>query len=245
MKAIKHLDVLLLALALGVSSEAGAVSRPKPPKPTKPQPIPSVNRPLNGVNFSLFFVDPKKAAPTVRLINSLQNLTGVSPCLVKTDTNFSPIVCGNGLVQFGAGELYTYGLPVPNLVKFTGLPRGVNQTLAANFRSPVGLIPGSQAGVVHVHFNQAVTEFGMNINSGQLNAPSIDAVKFVIGTAPNQVTLTPQQLVPGTAQWAGVKLPAGFTDVAIIPLGIASLPGDTTNSLAFKADQFTVVPLVP
>jgi hypothetical protein len=87
-----------------------------------------------------------------------------------------------------------------------------------------------------------VTEFALNLDAGQFLAPSIDAVQFVIGTAPNQVTLAPIQLAPGTSQWAGVKLAQGFTNLAIIPKGIA---GDTTSSLAFKTDQFTAVPLVP
>ena len=194
----------------------------------------------------MFFVDTRKAGPiSVSLLNSIQTTTGVTPCLANADTNATPIVCGKGLVSFGANELFTYGGPLDNLVKFRGLPRGVRQTMAANFRSPVGLIPGGKAGVVHIHFNKAVTEFGMNIDSGQFIAPSIDAVQFVIGIAPNQLTLARQHLIPGTAQWVGVKLAQGFTDLAIIPLGIAASPFDTTNSLAFKADQFTAVPLVP
>ena len=251
MNTTKKLGLLLLALSFSNAALAANTVKPtRPPVPTpKPPPVipglaPALMpfQPVGGTTFSMFMINAKKIASTP--FKELATLTGqlspfgLSPCLVVADLNATPIVCGNGLVRFGTNELYTYGRPF-NLQKVPlTLHKGVSQPFAANFRSTVGLIPGDSVGrTVHVHFNKPVAQFAMNLDSGQLGAPSIDSVKFVVGLGANQVELT-QPLQPGT-QWAGIQLPSGFTDLAIIPQGDPLNP--TTNALGFATDQFSVV----
>jgi len=250
MNTTKKLGLLLLALSF---SSAALSDRkvPPPPIPT-PQPKPPVIpglapalmpfQPAGGTTFAIFMINPKKIAsiPVKELATLKGQLSpfGLSPCLVIADLNATPISCGNGLVKFDTNELYTYGRPI-NLQKVPViLSKGVSQPFAANFRSAVGLIPGDSVGrTVHVHFNKPVAQFAMNIDSGQLNAPSIDSVKFVVGLGTDQVELT-QFLQPGS-QWVGVQLPSGFTDLAMVPQGDSLNP--TRNALGFVTDQFAVV----
>jgi hypothetical protein len=253
MNTTKKLGLLLLALSFSNAALAVKIDKPIPtpipiPTPTPPPVIPGLApalmpfQPAGGTTFATFLINAKKAGSTT--IKELVKLTGqlkpfgLSPCLVAADLNATPITCGNGLVKFGTNELYTYGRPF-NLQKVrVKLNKGVSQPFAANFRSSVGLIPGDNVGrTVHVHFNEPVAQFAMNLDSGQLSAPSIDSVKFVVGLAPDQVELT-QFLQPGT-QWAGVQLPSGFTDLAIIPQADPLNP--TTNALGFATDQFSLV----
>ena len=234
----------LLLLALSFSGAALALPSVLPLPGAAPQLFPY--QPVGGNTYALFFLNNKtiKSSPGQELATLKAQLlpSGLSPCLVSADVNATPINCGNGLVSFGANEQYSYGRPI-NLQKLPlTLNKGVKQVYAANFRSPVGLIPGDKQGkVVDVHFNQPVAQFAMNFDSGQVGAPSIYAVKFVMGTGVNQVALT-QVLQPGT-QWAGVQVPAGFTDLAVIPMSDPRIPAtnQTTTARAFVGDQFSVV----
>lgn len=248
MNAKKKLVFLLLGLSLSdIALSAGKVVLPQSPTPTPITTTPNVQtgltpslitfQPTGGSTFPLFLINNRRiVSPRFQALATLKNQLspyGLKPCLVVADINATPIGCGNGLVQFGANELYTYGRAI-NLQKVpVALARGVSQPFAANFRSPVGLIPGDTVGrVVHVHFNEPVAQFAMNFDSGQLLTPSIDSVKFVLGSGTNAVQLT-QPLVPGKAQWAGVQVLEGITDLAIVPVGGATH--------AFTADQISVV----
>jgi hypothetical protein len=199
-------------------------------------------QPTGGTTYALFFFNTQKlvSSPAQELATLKGQLRpfGLSPCLVAADVNATPIRCGNGLVLLGTNELYTYGRPA-NLQRVPlTLNKGVKQVFGANFRSPVGLIPGDSVGrTVHYHSVVPVAQFAINFDSGQLSAPSIYAVKFVVGIGASQVALT-KVLQPGT-QWAGVQVPAGFTDLAVVPL--KDPLNITTNAQAFVADQFSVV----
>ena len=235
MNTTKKLGLLLLALSF-----SGATLAVSPLPGTAPQLFPY--QPSGGSTYALFFLNNKniKLSPSQELATLKAQLlpSGLSPCLVSTDINATPIKCGSGLLNFGSNELYSYTLS-NNLHKLPlTLNKGVKQVFTANFRSPQGLIPGDKQGkMVDIHFGQPVAQFAMNVNSGQLIAPSIYAVTFVVGTGVNQFALT-QILQPG-AHWVGVQVPAGFTDLAVIPLEDSTNP--TTSSHAFVADQFSVV----
>lgn len=254
MNTSKPLRVLLLALSFSsaVLARQGGRDIPPIPVPTPiPTPVPTPTQkptpnsqpslisyqPTGGTTYTLYFMDRKRllssAVQELATLNRQLRPFGQSPCLVTADLNATPIKCGNGLVQFGTNELYTYGRPF-NLQKVPlNLDRGVKQVFAADFRSPVGLIPGDPVGrAVHIHFNQPVSQFAMNIDSGQPLAPSIGAVRFIVGTGANAVSLE-QPLDPGTTQWAGVQVLSGFTDLIAVPIEGASQ--------AFVIDQFSVV----
>lgn len=217
---------------------------PIPAPPTtlsKPQPIPQATlisyQPTGGKTYALFYMNPKRLQlplfQELSILNNQMSLSGVSPCLVSADINATGITCGKGLVKFGTNELYSYGRPF-NLQKVPlTLDKGVQQVFGADFRSPVGLVPGDPVGKsVSVHFNQPVSQFAMNFDSGQATAPSIGAIQFIVGTGTNAVSLT-QTLAPGTTQWAGVQAPGGFTDLVMVPLEGATQ--------AFVIDQFSLV----
>jgi hypothetical protein len=194
-----------------------------------------LDKPTGGVTYGLFFINNKKAdspAQELAALSSQVSAYGISPCLVSTDINGTPINCGAGLVSFGANQVFSYITPI-NLSKLNvNFNKGVKQVFGANFLSPKGLIPGDSSGrVVHVHFNQSVTEFAMNIDSGQADTPSIEKIQFVMGAVGNQVALT-HPLIPGIGQWVGVQAPNGIQDLDVIPVG---------STEAYTFDQFTVV----
>ena len=257
MNTLKQLGLLLLALSFSSAalSQGGVktppppppitFNPPPPPPPTTPKPPPTTglrpvlisSQPTGGTTYALFFMNTKRLVSSpVRELAALQDqlsFYGLSPCVVTADINATSIKCGNGLVQFGTNELYSYGRPF-NLQKVPYFTpnRGVKQVFGANFRSPVGLLPGDSVGrVVHVHFNLPVSQFAMNFDSGQLSAPSIGSVRFVLGTGANAVSLM-QPLTAGTTRWVGVQDPAGFTDLDVVSVG---------SSKAFVTDQFSVV----
>ena len=261
MKSNKHFVLLLLAAAslsgistLAVAKEGRSPVVAKVGKSSTPtqKPIISATRPnltlagtapslildkpTGGSTYGLFFIDTKKTLSSASLelatLTSQVNAYGISPCLVSTDINGTPIICGAGLVSFGANQMYSYITPI-NLSKLNvNFNKGVKQVFGANFLSPNGLIPGDSAGRnVHVHFNKPVTHFAMNIDSGQAITPSIDSVQFVMGPIGAQLSLT-QALTPGIGQWVGVQAPNGIQDLDVIPVGSAA---------AYTFDQFTVV----
>ena len=254
MKNKKYVALFLAGLSLIMASNfvlAKVVVKPGPVPVPVPSPVVNpillpgtapvlmTSKPVGGFDYALFIIDPKKYPLAASKTQALATLTGqlsgngISPCLVATDINFTPITCGNGLVSLGVNQMYTYTLPI-NIVhlpiKFAA---GIKQVFASNFRSPVGLIPGDSVGhTVHVHFNKPVMQFAMNIDSGQVVAPSIDNVQFVIGTGLTQISIS-HSLIPGTAEWVGVQAAGGITDLDIVATGI-------TN--AFVIDQLVVVP---
>ncbi|MDD1620373.1 MAG: hypothetical protein LUQ11_02745 [Methylococcaceae bacterium] len=253
MNTSKPLALLLLALSFSsavLARQAGKHPTPLPPPATPtpvPAPIPAPTsdsqptlisyQPTDGTTYALYFMDRKRlglslAREWATLQRQLRPL-GLSPCQVAADINATPVKCGNGLIQFGANELYTYGRPL-NLQKVPlTLTKGIKQVFSANFRSPKGLIPGDSIGrMVHVHFNQPVSQFAMNFDPGQTLAPSLGAVQFIVGTGKTAVSLK-QSLLAGTPQWLGVQFPAGFTDLVVVPLDGATQ--------AYVTDQFSVV----
>ena len=261
MKSNKHFVLLLLAAAslsgistLAVAKEGRSPVVAKVGKSSTPtqKPIISATRPnltlagtapslildkpTGGSTYGLFFIDTKKTLSSASLelatLTSQVNAYGISPCLVSTDINGTPINCGAGLVSFGDNQLFSYITPI-NLSKLNiNFNKGVKQVFGANFHSPKGLIPGDASGrVVHVHFNQSVTEFAMNIDSGQADTPSIEKIQFVMGAVGSQVALT-HPLIPGISQWVGVQAPNGIQDLDVTAVGSAS---------AYTFDQFTVV----
>ena len=195
-----------------------------------------LDKPAGGTTYGLFFINNKKivslASQELATLTSQVNAYGISPCLVSTDINGTPINCGAGLVSFGTNQLFSYITPI-NLSKLNiNFNKGVKQVFGANFHSPKGLIPGDASGrVVHVHFNQSVTEFAMNIDSGQADTPSIEKIQFVMGAVGSQVALT-HPLIPGISQWVGVQAPNGIQDLDVTAVGSAS---------AYTFDLFTVV----
>ena len=252
MNTTQKLGLLLLALSFsGAALAKGGVKPPPPPPTTTPPPSTTGSapalisyQPTGGTTYALFYMNTQRlvssqAQELARLTDQLSPF-GLSPCLVAADVNATPIKCGNGLVEFGTNELYSYGRPF-NLQKVPlTLDRGVKQVFGANFLSAVRLIPGDSTGrTVHFHSKELVAQVAINIDSGQLGAPSIYAVKFVVGTGVDQVALT-QVLQPGT-QWAGVQVPAGFTDLAVVPLLDPNQLNITTNAQAYVTDQFSVV----
>lgn len=253
MSTKKHFGLLLLAAAsisgvsalavakAGTSSTSTTLTTSTPTTSTilTPDIAPSLitAKPTGGSTYALFFMNKKKikltAAQEMAVLSSQLSVYGISPCRVTTDINGTPISCGAGLVSFGANQLYSYTTPINLVYLRNDSNRGIKQVYAANFLSPNGLIPGDSVGrPVHVHFNQPVTQFAMNIDSGQLDAPSIENVQFVVGAVGSQVSLT-QALTPGTGQWVGVQAPNGITDLDVIGLG---------STQAYSIDQFTVVP---
>ena len=199
--------------------------------------VPSLilDKPTGGVTYGLFFINNKKIdspAQELAALTSQVSAYGISPCLVSTDINGTPINCGAGLVSFGTNQVFSYITPI-NLSKLNiNFNKGVKQVFGANFHSPKGLIPGDASGrVVHVHFNQSVTEFAMNIDSGQADTPSIEKIQFVMGAVGSQVALT-HPLIPGIGQWVGVQAPNGIQDLDVIPEG---------GTAAFTFDHFAVV----
>ena len=195
-----------------------------------------LDKPAGGTTYGLFFINNKKivslASQELATLTSQVNAYGISPCLVSTDINGTPINCGAGLVSFGTNQLFSYITPI-NLSKLNiNFNKGVKQVFGANFHSPQGLIPGDSVGrLVHVHFNQPVTQFAMNMDSGQALTPSVGEVQFVMGPVGSQVALT-QPLMPGLAQWVGVQAPGGIQDLDVIGLGSVK---------AYAFDQVTVV----
>ena len=254
MKSKKYVTLLLAGLSLATASNlvaAKKVNAAPIPVPI-PVPLPVVNpillpgtapvlmtsKPVGGSEFALFFMDTKKLFPNTRA-QALANLTtqlsgeGISPCLVSADINATPLSCGNGLVSFGANQMYSYTLPINMLQLPIKFDEGVRQVFAGNFLSPKGLIPGDRIGhTVHVHFKQPVVQFAMDIDSGQAIAPSIDSVQFVTGAGAAQVSVS-QSLLPGTVQWVGIQSLNGITDLDVVATG---------STQAFAIDRFVVVP---
>ena len=254
MKSKKYVTLLLAGLSLATASNlmAAKVVKPAPIPVPAIVPPPVVNpillpgtapvlitsKPAGGSSYALFFMDTKKLFPITN-VQALATLTtqlsgvGISPCLVSTDINATPLKCGNGLVDFGSNQMYSYTLPINMLHLPINFDKGVRQVFAANFLSPNGLIPGDSIGhTVHVHFNQPVVQFAMDIDSGQAVAPSIDSVQFVTGAGAAQVSVS-QSLLPGTVQWVGIQSLNGITDPDVVATG---------STQAFTIDQFVVVP---
>lgn len=230
MKKVKYLMALiLLTVSIAVMAKGDTTTNPATITPI-------AGLPVGGTTFALYTIDAKKVPSKPAAIAALTNQLspyGVTPCIVTTDINATPIDCGAGLVHFGTNELYSYHSPINIRPIQVGLNRGVNQVFAANFRSPQGTVAGDYiGGAVHIHFSKLVYQFSMRIDSGQSITPSVGSVQFFTGTT-SQTTPIEQPLVPGTVQWVGVQDPNGFTDVIVVPSG-----GATS---AFASDMFSIV----
>ena len=223
MNAIKFLFLPLLCSAVAQSAMA------------TPKTISVVQN--TAIKYSFFMVDTAKL-PTGLLEQQAQNnliaqlsTDGVTPCWVRGDLNSTGISCGD--IRFGNGELYTYNLE-------TNMPPITTQVIEKYYRHATGvnfLVSttglGDQFGrIVHIHFNQRMAQFGMYVDAGQVLAPNITGVQFVV----NRET-TPIQPVPAGpgGAFVGIEDPHGFTDIDVIPVGVTR---------AFGADQFSVVPMI-
>ena len=209
---------------------------PAPVTPAKPVLISAIQN--TGSTYSLVFMNTRKIPGTpaqeMATLNTQLNPYGVTPCRVVADINATGINCGNGLVQFGVNELYSYTRPFNLRQLPIAFDKGVQEVFGANFRSPVGLLPGDSIGRnLHVHFNQPVSQFLIHVDSGNTLAPSVAGIQFYVVNGAN-VASTPIKKLTAPTQYVGVHLASGFTDLVIVPVG--------GQSQAFAADLFSVVP---
>jgi hypothetical protein len=155
--------------------------------------------------------------------------SNITACPITGDVNATNVTCGNGAIQFGGGEFFTYSLATD----LPGIPlrldNGVREQFGANFLSPNNPAPGDTTGrVVRIHFNKRMAQFGLMIDPGP--GGSVSGIQFIV----NRQTTPVQALTPGIPQFVGVEDSAGFTDVTIIATGTVR---------AWVADQFSYLPL--
>jgi hypothetical protein len=166
---------------------------------------------------------------TQQLLSADLAVASITPCQITGDLNVTGVSCGNGAIQFGTNELYTYNSPTNLPPVSVVLDNGVRQQAGANFISPNGTIPGDSTGrVVRIHFNQRMAQFGFLVDPGV--AGSVSGIQFIVNSQSTPV----QPLTAGVSQFVGVEDSAGFTDVTIIPSG---------TPRAWVADQFSYLPL--
>jgi len=214
----------------------------------------------SAVTYSFFTVKNPPAGVSIPTIqNLLQNnlnastaSTKLTACWVSGDSNVTPINCGNGAMQFGNADMYTYngasnipGFSVskaPLVVsdpKSDTLDQVILSSKGTNFVVGTVGIPNSGdvvGRVVNIHFNQRVAQFGMLVDGGQLDAPSAKGIQFLV----NHQSTSVQSLTNGVPTFVGVEDKAGFTDITIIASGET---GTTSDSRAWIADQFSFVPM--
>ena len=250
------LTVILMGLSYSVMAQIQKV--PNPPAQSIPtltanplQASPSEPVLIDGIqatgssSFLVVYMDTSKIVGTVAQQTALINYrlgilnpsAKISACLVGADINATGINCGNGLVQFNTYDYYTFTRPF-NLQKLPIVyPRGVKEVFGADFKSPVGTIPGdSQGRVVHLHFSTPISQFLIHVDSGQPVAPSVSGIQFVVSNGTLKVSKPLTQTLTAPTQFVGIQRASGFTDVEITPLG--------GQSQAFAADLYTVVPKI-
>ena len=208
-----------------------------------------------ATTYSLFVVDTAKTlkagftvAQAQTALQTELDLNTIAPkltaCFVTGDLNITPVNCGNGAIQFRNADFYTYNIPsnIPVYPLSKALKSLFLETQGANFLSSstnaLGqIIPGDTTGrVVNVHFKQRVAQFGMLVDAGQVGAPSVSGIQFLV----NRQTTPIQVLRGGIPTLVGVEDTAGFTDVTLITSGEI---GSTTEARAWIADHFAFVPL--
>ena len=211
----------------------------------------------SAVTYSFFTVKNPPAGvsiPTIQslLQNNLNASTKITACWVSGDSNVTPINCGNGAMQFGNADMYTYNgeSNIPNFSvsktplvasdpKSDTLDQVILASKGTNFVVGTVGIPNSGdvvGRVVNIHFNQRVAQFGMLVDGGQINAPSAKGIQFLV----NHQSTAVQSLTSGVPTFIGVEDKAGFTDITIIASGET---GTTSESRAWNADQFSFVPM--
>ncbi|MFI3184707.1 MAG: hypothetical protein QX198_01865 [Methylococcaceae bacterium] len=218
-----------------------------------------------GATTYSFFTLQARALPLGVIASTVQNLLqaeltrspilpALTACWVTGDLNETPVNCGNGAMQFGNADLYTYNgassipaFPVSKTAvvgtvpkKSTTLDKLILTSKGANF--VVGTIGVANSGdatgrVVNVHFNQRVAQFGMLVDAGQAAAPSIKGMQFFVNRQTTPVTT----LSGDVPVFVGVEDSAGFTDITIIASGEVGNP--TTETRSWIADQFSFLPL--
>lgn len=167
------------------------------------------------------------------------NTPKLTACIVAGDLNRTAINCGNGAIQFGNLEAYTYniGTSIPSVVISKALKKVYLQAQMSNFfASTVGVQGDTTGRVMTVHFNQRIAQFGFLADAGQVAAPSIEGLQFLV----NGQTTPIKALTAGAGTFVGVEDSAGFTDVTIIASGT---PGTQSGSLAWVGDQFSILSL--
>jgi hypothetical protein len=203
-------------------------------------------------SYSFFYADPKKVSLTAATIQTqLQErliAAGLSttPCLIPGDLNVNNLVCGGGIIRFGA-DFFPFNsitnIPKPNLPftdadKTSGLD-SVSIEFGVNGRTPALNQPNEVPRVVQIRFNQRIAQFGMvfdpfivtdtaDLSEGRVS----DGIQFIVNGQTTPVRDFTQEL-RGNIPFIGVEDPHGFTELTIISTGGGSIIGD----------EFTIVPL--
>ncbi len=256
MKNTNKIALILIMLGFSFSVIAQTPKTPNPPVPIIPtlaaNPTGTAATLISGVqstgssSFVFIYMDPKKVYTfqvnsELAFLNAQLNPYGIAPCLVSADVNATGIKCGKdsvtgtSLISFSTNEFYSFVRPY-NLAKLPiTYDTGVKQVFGANFKSPVGLLPGDAFGKnVHLHFDRPVSQFMIHIDAGNPLAPSVSGIQFYVSNGTTAVASTPVKTLTAPTQFVGVQRAAGFTDLVIVPTG--------GQSQAFAADLFSVVP---
>lgn len=214
-------------------------------------PISWITAPASGTSeYSLFLVDANRlrdhtVAQAKAHLQSQLAPFGRTATYVNNDLNDTPIHCGP--MHFGSGQLYSYNresfLPsVENPPLSLTLDRGVKQTWAVNFRTPVVVTDPFDSGhTVHVHFDQPMSQFGFWIQASSAagNELITDVLRFVVDTDTDHDGVLEQLQIEktmtlGLIEFVGIEVPSGFSDLNVVPVG-----GVTQ---AFVADRFSSLP---
>ncbi len=191
-------------------------------------------------------MDPKKIflsqiPSELAFLNAHLNPYGISPCLVSSDVNATGIKCGRNsvtgtsLISFSTNEMYSFVRPF-NLAKLPIVyDNGVKEVFGANFKSPVGLLPGDAFGRnVLLHFDRPVSQFLINVDAGNPLAPSVSGIQFYVSNGATAVASTHGKTLTALTQFVSIQRASGFTDLIIVPR--------CGQSQAFAADLYSVVP---
>ncbi len=159
----------------------------------------------------------------------------LTACIIRGDLNISAINCGNGAIQFGSSDFYSYNgiTSLPPITLTNALDRKIRKGVASNFivGSVVPFFQGDPTGrIVNIHFNQRVAQFGMLLDAGQALAPAVTGIQFIV----NHQATPIKAVTGGIINSIGVEDSAGFTDLTIIASG---------STRAWVCDQFGFVPL--
>lgn len=238
--ALRFLTVVLLGFAAAVPSTADPVSLIGAMAP-------------GATTYSLFYIDVTRlkdqtlAQAQAHLVSQVEPY-GITPAYVNADLNATPITCGP--MHFGVFELYSYNresllqsveAPPINLI----LDKGVKNLLAVNFRTPV-LVgdPADPGHPVHVHFDQPMRQFGLKIDATAAAGGFLitDTLRFAVqtdvdGDGLKETVTIDRAMNVDVAEFAGIDVPTGFTDLLLTPLGGATQ--------AYMADYFSYVPMPP
>lgn len=183
-----------------------------------------------AADYSFWVKVPKRiTSDKTRAFLSELSSVGQLPCFVNADVNASGFTWG--ILKFKLNGFYTSTisglLPSIQLSKFT--KDAFRQTKIANFKSPVGTIPGDASGhVAEIQSGKALREIHFLVSAGQPAAPASDTLYVSLdGRAAQSFSLDPK-----VANKISVSDGLSFTSVAIWSSGMTD---------AFMADNFGYV----